>query len=361
MKKFILICALMFSAMVSVNAQTAIETPKFFDNWYLGVGGQATTPLDFNKVFPVNGSAVFVLGKQLTPVFGVNVEDNVWFGSHKNGSHEFGVPHFDDFGLNGHNIVRANYLGVNATVNLMNLFLEYKGVPRAFELQTVTGLGWFHVFAPNQSDKSHNDLAAKTGLNLLFNLGESKAHGIFIQPAVLWNLTNPASNHSHVAFNKMGAQLAIQAGYVYRFATSNGTHHFKTYDVGAMNAEINRLLAENEELKNRKPEVVTNTIIRDKVTVKEVNNKYVVFFAQNSAELTADAKKVLDEIPEGLTVDITATASPEGTEQRNNVLSEDRAEAVAKYLDGRGIKIGSVKGLGVQGEASNRVAIVVTK
>jgi outer membrane protein OmpA-like peptidoglycan-associated protein len=358
MKKFLVMMTLLLSVFVCANAQTAIENPKFMDNWYFGVGGQASTPLDFNKVFPVNGSAAFVLGKQLTPVFGVNVEDNVWFGSHKNGSHAFGVPHFDTFETTDHNLVRANYLGVNATVNLTNLFLEYRGVPRTFELQTVTGLGWFHVFAPNIEDLSHNDLAAKTGLNFLFNLGESKAHGIYVQPAVLWNLTNPASNHNMVAFNKNGAQLALQVGYVYRFATSNGTHHFKTYDVGAMKDEINRL---HEDLAKKPREVVVEKIVERTIVKDFGSHNWVVFFAQNSAELTADATKVLDEVPDNSTVAITGTASPEGTEERNNLLSEDRAEAVANYLSKRNIKIESVKGLGVQGEASNRVAIVTVK
>ena len=74
MKKiFILMIALMMS-FTTMNAQTAIETPKIMDNWYIGVGGQVTTPLDFNGVFPLNGSAAVTLGKELTPIFGVNVE-----------------------------------------------------------------------------------------------------------------------------------------------------------------------------------------------------------------------------------------------------------------------------------------------
>ena len=52
MKKIILFLAL-FCAAVSANAQTAIETPKFLDNWYVGVNGGATTNLDFNKVLLV--------------------------------------------------------------------------------------------------------------------------------------------------------------------------------------------------------------------------------------------------------------------------------------------------------------------
>ena len=239
--------ALMMSFCVA-NAQLATENAKFFDNTYVGVGGQASTPLDFNGALPLNGGVSVVLGKQLTPVFGVNIEDNVWFSSHSNGSHTFGVPHFD--GIN-HNVVRGNYLGLNGTVNFMNLFGGYKGTPRLFEVQAIGGLGWWHIFVPNDLDVS--DLGVKTGVNLLFNLGQKKDHGIYIQPSVLWNMTNPASERYSVAFNKMGAQLALQVGYVYRFKTSNGTHHFKVYDVGAMNAEIARL---NDELA-KKPKVVT--------------------------------------------------------------------------------------------------------
>ena len=82
MKKiFILMMALIMSFCVA-NAQLATENSKFFDNTYVGVGGQASTPLDFNGALPLNGGVSVVLGKQLTPVFGVNIEDNVWLGMH---------------------------------------------------------------------------------------------------------------------------------------------------------------------------------------------------------------------------------------------------------------------------------------
>ena len=353
MKKFILMMTLMFSALVSANAQTAFETPKFTDNIYVGVGGQVATPTDLNGVFPLNGGVTFLLGKDITPVFGFNVEGTAWFGSHANGGTR---ARFDR--IDAHNAIRGTFVGLNGTVNLTNLFLGYNGTPRKFELQTVTGLGWGHVFTPNADDKSNNDLLAKTGLNFLFNVSKNRAHTIFVQPAVLWNLTNPASNHNNVAFNKMGSQLALSVGYQYHFLTLNGTHAFKLWNVGDMNNEINNLRA---ELAKKPREVVVEKIV-EKTIVKDFgSHKWVVFFAQNSAELTADAKKTLDEVPENSTVVVEGTASPEGTEERNNLLSEDRAEVVAKYLSERGIKIESSKGLGVQGDASNRVAIITTK
>lgn len=345
MKKiFMMTMALLFS-LISVNAQTAIETPKFFDNWYVGVGGQVTTPLDFYSVFPLNGGPAVVIGKQITPVFGFNFEDDVWFTSHANGNTRFDHPF-------NHNVVRGNYLGLNGTMNLMNLFAGYKGSPRLFEIETVVGLGWWHVFTPNASDKSRNDLAAKTGLNFNFNLGQKKAHSIYIQPAVLWNLTNPACEHHNVAFNKMGAHLALQAGYVYHFKTSNGTHNFKTYDVGAMFNEIDALKAELA----RKPREVIREVQVEKVVEKQIISPIYVSFAKGSYELTDDAKNILDKVKGS--VSIVATASPEGTEEFNQTLSENRAKAVAEYLKNNKVTIVSEKGLGVQGDASQRVAII---
>lgn len=358
MKKiFILMMALMMS-FCAANAQLATENAKFFDNTYVGVGGQVSTPLDFNGVFPLNSGVSVVLGKQLTPVFGVNIEDNAWFGSHSNGYHTFGVPHFD--GLN-HNVVRGNYLGLNGTVNFMNLFGGYKGTPRLFEVQAIGGLGWWHVFVPNMQGK--NDLGVKTGVNFLFNLGQKKAHGIYIQPTVLWNMTNPGSTRNAVAFNKMGAQLALQVGYVYRFKTSNRTHHFKVYDVGAMNAEIARL---NDELA-KKPKVVTREKVVEKVVEVPVEKvittvNETVYFAFDSAELDDRAKEVLNGLGENGVYVVDAWASNEGSTEYNLKLSQRRADAVKAYLEGRGAKVESATGHGVQfGATTGRVAVVSVK
>lgn len=353
MKKiFIMMMALMMS--FAVNAQTAIETPKIMDNWYFGVGGQVTTPLDFNKVFPLNGGVAVTLGKELTPVFGFNVEDDVWFSSHTNGSHMFGVPHFDT--NVDHNVVRGNYLGLNGTVNLSNLLCGYTGKPRKFEVQTVTGLGWWHVFTPNASDRMRDDLAAKTGLNFLFNLGQKKAHTIYVQPAVLWNLQTPASTHDHIAFNKNGAQLALQVGYMYHFKTSNGTHYFRTYDVGAMQDEINRL---REELA-RKPKEVVKEVVTERVVEKVVanDNNVTVYFTKGSAELSDAAKASLDKLGQNAVVDVKGYADEVGPEKFNQTLSENRAKAVADYLTNRGLKVNTVNGYGETGDIVARVVVV---
>ena len=46
------------------------------------------------------------------------------------------------------------------------------------------------------------------------------------------------ANGDHVVFNKDNAQLSLSAGIVYKFMTSNGTHNFKVWNVGAVNGEL---------------------------------------------------------------------------------------------------------------------------
>lgn len=350
MKKIFLFLMALFAINVA-NAQIATEESKLTDNVYAGIGGQVSTPLDFNGVFPLNGGATLIVGKDFTPVWGVNIEGTAWFGSHSNG----GDLRFDS--NVAHNIVRGSYVGLNTTTNLTNLFHGYAGSPRKTEIQTVVGIGWVHTYVPNMSDKSHNDLGAKTGVNINFNFGVEKQHTLFIQPSVLWNLTTPGCDNKHIAFNKNGAQLALTVGYAYHFKTSNGTHYFKTYDIGVLNDDINRLKSELAA----KPKEIVRQEIKTVEVVRTIESKYVINFAQNKYELTDDAKRELDKIEKGNKVVVEATASPEGTEKHNIKLSQQRADSVADYLKSNGVEVLNSKGLGVTGSDSQRTATVILK
>ena len=353
MKKLIFMMLMAFSAIV-VNAQTTVQSSKILDNVYVGVDGGVATPLTFDNIFPLNGTATLRVGKQFTPVWGAEVEGTAWFGSNS----DYGYANRFD-GVN-HNVVRGSYVGVNGTVNLTNLFWEYKGTPRLFEVSTVLGTGWVHTFIPNLSDKHRNYLGVKTGLDLAFNLGKTKAHTVSLRPAVLWNVSQPGNCVNGLAFNKLGAQLYVGVGYTYHFKTSNGTHHFKTYDIGAYEATIARL---NEELAKKPKEVevikYVDRIVNNNYNGTVVNGDTYVLFAWNSAELDATAKATLDKISG--TVKVVAYASPEGTESYNKELSQRRANVVADYLRGKGVTVTEAYGAGVNGNTSNRVAIVTVQ
>ena len=327
MKKLFLMLALM-SAVMSANAQIATENSNALDNISVGVTAGVSTPLDFNSIFPLNTNVGLKIQKDFTPVFGLQAE----------GIAVLNDNHFSDIKT----AVKATNVGLNGVLNLSNIFKGYKGTPRTFEVSTVTGLGWLHTW--NTSD---NFLTAKTGLDLALNLGKTKATSIVITPAVYWNLNKIGDIH----FNKHNAQLAVNVSLIHHFKTSNGTRHFKTYDIGAMISEIDRLNGALAECESREPKVIEKIV--------EVPAQTIVSFANASAKLTNEAKFVLNQIGEDAIVDVTATASPSGTKAFNQKLSEKRAKAVADFLTSRGVKVNSAVGKGVD-PVSGRSAVVTT-
>lgn len=341
MKKFLFMFALMLG-VVSANAQIATENSNALDNLSFGVTAGVSTPLDFNSVFPLNTNVGLKVQKDLTPTFGFQLEGLAILNDN----------HFSDIKT----AVKATNVGLNGAVNLNNLFNGYRGTPRVFEVSAIAGLGWLHAW-----DTSVNNLTSKTGLDFALNLGKKKAHSLVLTTAVYWNLTGNYPHHK-IQFNKNFAQLAVNLSYVYHFNTSNGTHHSKTYDVGAMIDEINRLNGAIDECEKRQPQVVEK-IVEVKVPVKNAvepdGDVWIAAFAMGSAELTPEAKFILNQIGNDAIVDVTATASKEGTAEFNQKLSEKRAKAVADYLTTRGVKVNSWEGKGVNPE-TGRTAIVKT-
>ena len=348
MRKFIFTMIMALFMTFSANAQIATENAKVLDNTYVSVEVGAATPLNLKPIFPLNTVAGVHVGKWFTPVWGAEVEGSFWFGSHSKDGR---------FGLNSngnHNFLRGHYVGVNGLVNLTNLFAGYKGAPRTFEVSTVLGTGWIHEYIPNET--SRNGMGVKTGLDLAFNLGKAKAHTISIRPAVLWDINAPGKN-SYLTFNKNNAQLYLGVAYTYHFRTSNGTRYFKTYDVGEMKGEIARL---NAELAKKPKEVIVEKTVT-KETIVNVTDAYV-FFAFDSAELDDRAKEELDKLGQNGVYVIDAYASNEGSTEYNKALSQRRADAVKAYLEGRGAKVDSATGHGVQfGTTTGRTAVVTSK
>lgn len=345
MKKFLLMMALLFS-FIAVNAQTAIEESKVFDNTYVGVTAGAMTPLDFNSVFPVNTVVGLKIGKEITPVVGFEVE----------GLASFNDNHFGDFKTG----IKATNLDAALTLNLNNLFAGYNGKPRPIEFKTNTGIGWLHTYGD-----INNALTAKTTLDVVWNIGNKRAISVIVSPGVYWNLNSFDGAINNIKFNKHHAQFALMGSLVWHFKTSNGTRYFKKYDVSAMISEIDRL---NEELAKKPTEVekvVEKVVVVEKAPTAAVaqvtDNITYVFFAQNSDALTDDAKKSLDTVSAG-EYNIDGYASPEGTDEYNMQLSKRRAEAVADYLTNKGIIIKSVEGHGVAfGDATNRMVTITKK
>ena len=385
MKKLgLLFAASIFAA--SASAQTVAES-KTFDNIYIGInGGVATKTTGHKWLSDLNPNAGLRLGRYFTPVFGLAVEGNAYFSNkpwHSTGT-----------------VVRATNVSLLGTVNLSNWFGGYKGEPRVFEVSALYGLGWMHVFTNNKqfekdTEYQRNRMTSKAALNFAFNFGAEKQWQIYVEPSINFaflgqatkkmDVIDPAhpanpkrvdyavdyrykasTNAGQPAYNINNSFVQLNAGIIYKFKNSNGTHNF-TIVTPRDQAEIDALNAQINELRNRKPEVITKEVEVVKevpsVKVKEFTVSDLVFvtFAQGKYNLTKEAKAALDNIKEGSHVQVVGTASPEGSAAFNQKLSENRATAVANYLSGRGVIVDEATGKGVQGVTSNRLAVVYVK
>lgn len=378
MKKLVLMLAAA-SMAASVSAQTVAES-KAFDNVYVGInGGVATKTTGHKWLSDLDPNAGLRIGRYFTPVFGLAVEGNAYFSNKP--WHSTGTA------------VRATNVSLLGTVNLSNLFGGYKGEPRAFEVSALYGLGWMHVFTNDKAatENQRNRMTSKAALDFAFNFGSAKQFQFYVEPSINFAFLGQArtkqvvatgtvppiayadhdtygyktaSQAGQPAYNINNSFVQLNAGFIYKFANSNGTHNF-TIVTPRDQAEIDALNAQINELRNRKPEVITKEVVKEvpAVKVKEFTVSDLVFvtFAQGKSALTNDAKAALNNVKEGVHVQVVGTASPEGSKELNDRLSQARADVVANYLKGRGVIVDEATGKGVQGVTSNRLAVVYVK
>ena len=376
MKKLVLMLAAA-SMAASVSAQTVAES-KAFDNVYVGInGGVATKTTGHKWLSDLDPNAGIRIGRYFTPVFGLAVEGNAYFSN-------------KPWGSTG-TVVRATNASLLGTVNLSNWFGGYKGEPRTFEVSALYGLGWMHVFTNNKADKAatenqRNRMTSKAALDFAFNFGSEKQWQVYVEPSINFaflgkdrskvltaaGIVNYDVNYNYKAvaqdgqpaYNINNSFVQLNAGFIYKFANSNGTHNF-TIVTPRDQAEIDALNAQINELRNRKPEVITKEVVKEvpSVKVKEFTVSDLVFvtFAQGKSNLTSEAKSVLDNVAKGSTVQIVGTSSPEGSSSLNKRLSQNRANVVANYLKNKGVNVEKADGKGVQGTTSNRLAVIYVK
>lgn len=341
MKRFGLLAAAVVMAM-SVSAQTVTES-KTFDNFYIGInGGVATATTGHGWLKNLQPNAGLRIGRNFTPVFGMAVESNAYF---KNTN-----------GFTTGTLVNALNTSLLGTVNLTNWFGGYKGEPRVFEVSALYGLGWGHIFGTPTEEYKTDMLTSKVGLDFAFNFGSDKQWQFYLEPAIIYSLNG--NGYQGVKYDIDRSVVQLNAGIVYKFKNSNGTHNFKIAElrgqseIDALNAQVNSLRGELsgkdseldakdrkiadlekalEDCKNSKQPVyvrpVTATNLQPTVLFRQ--GKSVIDPAQYAPiELIATYMKNHPEAK----VEIKGYASPEGSAEINQKLSEERAEAVKNAL-----------------------------
>ena len=344
MKKFFLIfAATAFTA--SVSAQTVTES-KLTDNIYVGVnGGVATKTTQHSWLGDLCPNAGIRVGRYITPVLGVAVEGNAYFSNKP----------YESIGT----VVRFVDTHALGTVNLSNLFGGYKGEPRCFEVSAVYGLGWRHIFGAGEKHICDNQMTSKAGVDFALNLGKAKAWQIYVEPAMVWALTGNQTTqefNNKAQYNIDRSMFHVNAGVIYKFKNSNGTHNFTIAqlrdqaEIDGLNSKINdlrndlngkdaQLAAKDRQIAdlqkaldecNKKPKYVkpaTATNLQPTVLFRQ--GKSVVDKAQYAPiELIAQYMKNHADAK----VEIKGYASPEGPADLNQKLSEERAAAVKDIL-----------------------------
>ena len=352
MKKTILLSMFALGAL-TINAQTVVvKGGGFWDNWSMGVQGGATMKMGgegfFKSARPAFG---LTLGKQWTPILGMDIQGMGYVNT-----------------TNSSTMIDASDVSLIGRMNLMNLFAGYNGMPRPFEVETVTGLGWLHHYMTGSGDT--DDLSARVGLNFNFNLGEDAAWTLGIKPAVLFNLTGEYPSKK-LAFNRNKANMEILLGLTYHFADEDGNRHFALVNaidplaLAAMNEEINDLreviVGKDVELVGLADELM---VVQDQLN--EARNKEieatgqtikilesVVAFPFNQSDVQTSQMPSLEHVANYLKdnpdakITVNGYASPEGTEEYNLQLSQCRADAVKNILvDKYGIAADRINAIG---------------
>ena len=243
MKKIILILAL-FMGVFAAQAQSLQEN-KFFDNWSVTLKGGAIMPFQGYAFWPsARGIFGLELRKQITPVIGFGIEGEATI----NTTSWEKTPNY--WGPKSPNIIDHTLAGMFGTVNLANLFMGYKGVPRVFEVEGVIGAGWLHAFhraeAAGMYGNDYDSWYVKAGANLNFNFGESRAWTFSLKPSVVWDMNGDVmevfrnndrfkhewivdqKHETHNGKSQMNANHAaveLEAGITYHFKGSNGERY----------------------------------------------------------------------------------------------------------------------------------------
>lgn len=341
---------------MSASAQepkTGFNANKFFDNWYIGINAGVATKTTHQALLKnLNPNAGLRVGKWLTPSVGLALEGNVYFGDKARGN-----------SLTTCTFVRTTEVNLLGTLNFMNMFGGYTGVPRSFEIIGLAGMGWGHNFGhfnedayanePNLRASYNNMLNSKLGLDFAFNVGKNKEWQIYVEPSLTYGLSG-VSTKEHVGYDINKSHVQLNVGVNYYFKTSNGTNHFLNVTecdqriIDDLNNQVNALrdrnAADEAKIAQLQAEIARlQQALRDceNKPVEKCDDKAVlpsVFYNCNKtlitkqqAENVAVAAQVLKNHPE-LKLNVKGYASPEGNSKHNDKLAVRRANAVKDLL-----------------------------
>lgn len=324
--------------MVSVaNAQTTVVNKGVFSQIYVGVSGGANyTPVsglqNFDKA-NLHYNGALEIGKNITPITSLSLQ----------GIYNPKTPTAQTV-LNGDEKLNRMDVFANVKFNLMNLFGGYKGMPRVFEINTLTGVGWNHYFG---TYRNPNNIALQAGLEFDFNLGKNRNWYISLTPAVQFNELN--DGYAGVAPAFKHGDFKTNLGITYRIGQGK-SHNFAVCDKKYTEEQYKDLYNEYENVKNKA--MTVDTVVVEKVVEVEKpveigNVTECITFDKNSDVIKSTEMQRLDLYMHTMSKDITyvvcgSADTGTGSYGYNSELAQKRADAVVKVLKENGFNAETV-------------------
>lgn len=327
-----------FFAALAITVMATAQNYEYvgpFGMPYVNLNAGAVMPLSNFKDFNANAiapAAGLELGTYVTPVWGASVE----------GVAAFSLPKTDDKPLVGEHLVLGN-----GKVNLSNLLAGYNGYPRRVEFVLVAGAGWkrdyWKVPANEESvdyTLAHRDgMVYNTGAEININLGQTRAWQVSVRPSVIWG--HDAENQ--FGFNPANAQARLNVGFTYKFGNRRvKSHNFVTNDYAVSQHDYDVLAARYDECSKKASETIEKEVLVEKPVFKEVETlsyfgETYITFPIGKYTLSEEGKSILAQLAKHVSSTtcvyvIGSADSKTGTEKRNNVLAEKRAQVVKDEL-----------------------------
>ena len=232
--------------------------------------------------------------------------------------------------------------------------MGYKGEPRKFEIIPLAGIGGYHSF--NLHNGNLNALTANAGVDFAFNLGANKAWQVYVEPSMNWFLHDNKSACNGCQFDVNKSAFQVKVGVNYKFKGSNNSHNFTIVtprdqnEIDGLNGQINNLRndlnSKDSELaaKDKQINDLQNALNECQKAPKYVkpatatNLQPTVLFTVGKSKVERSQMPNIEMIAQYMKnhpdakVEIKGYASPEGSKELNQKLSEARANAVKNIL-----------------------------
>jgi len=343
MKKFLLsaVALIFVTSTFAQTAEKAIKQYGFWDNWFIQVQGGVSENFSDNyeraKIMKLLSPVGTIgVGKYFSPEIGARIQFTA--GQARN---KYITSSINDY-------YHTTFIGGNfdALFNFTNIFGQYKE-NRVFNLVGIMGLGYESGFKRNADSKGPEvehtrTLSPRFGLQGDFRLCEAWS----------FNLETNANYDSDnfngiVSRRKYDVRLNVLAGITYKFP-ARGFKVLSAVDpstISALNDKINAQRQEIENLQNQlknQPAPQTNTQVVTKITPTvvifkigksaiEENQKAALYNFANSIKANGQKVTIIGYADKGT-----------GSTERNMKLSQDRADAVSKALQGYGVDANNI-------------------